>query len=64
LVTVKLLSKNEETKVILCTGAVMQELADKLAKLKITSFIPKHKNNLANEFRCYTNFGDLPIKIN
>ncbi|XP_066250017.1 EEF1A lysine methyltransferase 1 [Euwallacea similis] len=51
--TIKYLSKE---KVILCTGAIMAELANKLLDLQEISFKPKHRNNLANEFRCFTNF--------
>lgn len=34
----------------------MTDLAEKLLGVKKSSFEPKHKNNLANEFCCYTNF--------
>lgn len=34
----------------------MEELAGRVLQLKICSFQPKHKNNLANDFRCYTNY--------
>lgn len=37
-------------------GAVMASLADKLLGLKKSDLEPKHKNNLGNEFWCYTNF--------
>ncbi len=37
-------------------GAIMKELAERLLGTKECKFIPKHTNNLANEFRCYTNF--------
>ncbi|KAJ8977909.1 hypothetical protein NQ317_012410 [Molorchus minor] len=52
-VTVKFLTKG---RIILCTGAVMADLASRLLDLRKTSFKPRHKNNLANEFWCYTNF--------
>ncbi|XP_029500234.1 EEF1A lysine methyltransferase 1 [Oncorhynchus nerka] len=51
--TVKYLAKG---KVLLCTGAIMEEHAEKLMGLKICSFLPKHNKNLANEFRCFTNY--------
>ncbi|XP_050295807.1 EEF1A lysine methyltransferase 1 [Anthonomus grandis grandis] len=58
-VTVKFLTKG---KIILCTGAVMADLAQRLLDLKKTEFQPKHKNNLANEFWCFTNFPlDKPV---
>ncbi|XP_016316409.1 protein-lysine N-methyltransferase n6amt2-like [Sinocyclocheilus anshuiensis] len=53
LLTIKYLTKG---KILLCTGAIMEELAGKLADLKICSFLPKHNHNLANEFRCYVNY--------
>lgn len=34
----------------------MADLAETLLGLKKSSFIPKHKNNLGNEFLCYSNF--------
>lgn len=37
-------------------GAIMENLAQKLLGLKKSSFIPRHKNNLCNEFWCYSNF--------
>lgn len=52
-VTLKYLAKE---RIVLCTGAVMADLADRLLSLKLCKFEPKHENNLANEFRCYANF--------
>lgn len=37
-------------------GEIMEELATKLIKVHKCSFEPKHKNNLANQFACFTNF--------
>ncbi|XP_062313657.1 EEF1A lysine methyltransferase 1 [Osmerus eperlanus] len=51
--TIQYLSKG---KVLLCTGAIMEEPADQLLGLKMCSFLPKHNKNLANEFRCYVNY--------
>ncbi|XP_067889758.1 EEF1A lysine methyltransferase 1 [Heterodontus francisci] len=51
--TVKYLAKG---KVLLCTGAVMEDLAAKLISVKMCKFLPEHNGNLANEFRCYTNY--------
>lgn len=51
--TVKYLTKD---KILLCTGAIMEEHARKLMNLKMCSFLPKHSHNLANEFRCYINY--------
>ncbi|XP_011500102.1 PREDICTED: N(6)-adenine-specific DNA methyltransferase 2 [Ceratosolen solmsi marchali] len=52
-VTVKLLAKNN---IVLCTGAVMNDMAGKLLNVKKCNYAPHHKNNLANEFCCYSNF--------
>lgn len=51
--TIKYLAKD---KIILCTGAVMEDLAKKLLNLEVSSFKPQHNCNLANEFRCYSNY--------
>ncbi|XP_011864411.1 PREDICTED: N(6)-adenine-specific DNA methyltransferase 2 isoform X2 [Vollenhovia emeryi] len=52
-VTIKFLAKKN---IVLCTGAVMAELAERLLDVKKCDFVPGHKNNLANEFCCYSNF--------
>uniref|UniRef100_A0A3P8U658 EEF1A lysine methyltransferase 1 n=1 Tax=Amphiprion percula TaxID=161767 RepID=A0A3P8U658_AMPPE len=51
--TIKHLSKG---KVLLCTGAIMENLAKELLDLKMCSFLPKHNRNLSNEFRCFVNY--------
>ncbi|XP_031827563.2 EEF1A lysine methyltransferase 1 [Nomia melanderi] len=51
--TIKFLAKKN---IVLCTGAVMAECAEKLLNVKICNFVPHHQNNLANEFYCYSNF--------
>ncbi|XP_051170795.1 EEF1A lysine methyltransferase 1 [Leptopilina boulardi] len=51
--TIKSLAKE---KIIICTGAIMKELVEKLLDVKKCEFLPRHKNNLANEFFCYSNF--------
>jgi hypothetical protein len=38
------------------SGGIMEELAKKLLDVHKCSFEPKHKNNLANQFACFTNF--------
>jgi hypothetical protein len=43
-------------KIILCTGATMEELVGRLLSLKTCAFLPHHNKNLANEFRCYANY--------
>ncbi|KAE8749451.1 hypothetical protein FOCC_FOCC003717 [Frankliniella occidentalis] len=59
-ITIELLKKE---KVILCTGAVMQKLAEDLLQLKKSKFTPHHKNNLGNEFSCYSNY-DMDSSMN
>ncbi|XP_017285634.1 EEF1A lysine methyltransferase 1 isoform X1 [Kryptolebias marmoratus] len=51
--TVKYLSKG---KALLCTGAIMENLAKELLDVKMCSFLPKHNRNLSNEFRCFVNY--------
>lgn len=51
--TVKYLSKG---KVLLCSGAIMEDVARKLLDVKMCSFLPKHNRNLSNEFRCFVNY--------
>ena len=44
-------------KIIVCTGQLMKDLLEKCLNLKqCFNFEPKHERNLANEFRCYTNY--------
>ncbi|CAI4224707.1 unnamed protein product [Auanema sp. JU1783] len=58
--TVRLLSR-PDTKIILCTGSIMEEQALKLMGAKRTSFNPQHEKNLANEFACYTNYSPITL---
>ena len=47
----------EHPKIILCTGAIMQNLAKDQYHLKCVHWRPKHQaDRLSNEFRCFTNF--------
>lgn len=48
-------------KIILCTGAVMEELAQKLLHLSPVSFVPEHAKKLANEFKCYANYDAFAV---
>lgn len=50
---IRLLGKD---KIIVCTGAVLKDQVEALLGLKSCIFKPQHKNNLANEFSCYSNF--------
>ena len=55
-VTIRLISK-PDSKVILCTGEVMEELAGKLLNLKMQKFEIKHeRERLSNPFACYANY--------
>lgn len=38
------------------SGEIMEELAIQILDLHKCLFEPKHKNNLANQFSCFTNF--------
>ncbi|KAI5749376.1 hypothetical protein M8J76_006859 [Diaphorina citri] len=52
-VTAKFLAKHD---ILVCTGEIMQDLALRLLGVKKCKFIPRHKNNLANDFACFVNF--------
>ncbi|XP_059468475.1 EEF1A lysine methyltransferase 1 [Neocloeon triangulifer] len=52
-VTIRYLAKD---KILLCTGAVMSDLAQRLLQVRQLDFLPGHRNNLGNEFRCFANF--------
>ncbi|XP_023243018.1 EEF1A lysine methyltransferase 1-like [Centruroides sculpturatus] len=51
--TIKFLAKD---KIILCTGAVMEELAHKLLGVKKCLLKINHEKNLGNKFNCYVNY--------
>ncbi|KAF5278531.1 hypothetical protein FQR65_LT15657 [Abscondita terminalis] len=52
-ITIRFLSKED---IVLCTGATMSDLAYRLLGLTKNAFKPGHRNNLANDFCCYSNF--------
>ncbi|CAL1544506.1 unnamed protein product [Lymnaea stagnalis] len=52
-ITIKFLAKD---KIILCTGAVMADLAKRLLKVIPCKFEPSHVNRLQNSFMCYSNY--------
>uniref|UniRef100_A0A915CQB7 Protein-lysine N-methyltransferase n=1 Tax=Ditylenchus dipsaci TaxID=166011 RepID=A0A915CQB7_9BILA len=54
--TIRVLSKNKETKIIICSGSAIQDLASRLLNASITTFKPEHENNLANDFSSFTNY--------
>ncbi|VDK51764.1 unnamed protein product [Anisakis simplex] len=60
--TVRLLSKGQaskgqaNTKTIICTGAIMQEMVERIFSAHQCTFKPTHQNNLANEFACFANY--------
>lgn len=53
---VRRLCNPSAAKVILCSGGVVAEMADKHMGLKRCDFEPQHERNLANEFGSYANF--------
>ncbi|XP_013396551.1 EEF1A lysine methyltransferase 1 [Lingula anatina] len=57
--TVKFIWKG---KVILCTGEIMEEYVKKYLGAEVCSFMPQHERNLANEFRCYTNYKTVVLE--
>ncbi|KAL4002033.1 putative N6-adenine methyltransferase family protein [Acanthocheilonema viteae] len=54
--TVRLLSRDSATKLLICTGLIMAELIERLFHAHKCKFQPSHKHNLANEFACYANY--------
>lgn len=52
-------TEDSNGRLIVCTGERMESLIHKLygkARIRTTSFEPKHAKGLSNEFRCYANF--------
>jgi hypothetical protein len=49
----------EKHRLLICTGAVMEDLLAASLKVKLVSFVPRHERNLANEFKCYANYETL-----
>ncbi|XP_013780059.1 EEF1A lysine methyltransferase 1-like [Limulus polyphemus] len=58
--TIQYLAKD---KIILCTGAVMEDDARKLLDIQPCNFSPQHARNLGNEFKCFVNFDFDSIEI-
>ncbi|XP_037793081.1 EEF1A lysine methyltransferase 1-like [Penaeus monodon] len=54
-ITIKYLMKTD-AKLILCTGTVLEELADRLLGVKKCKFEIKHDKQLSNPFSCYANY--------
>ncbi|EFO27047.2 N6-adenine-specific DNA methyltransferase 2 [Loa loa] len=54
--TVRLLSRESSTKLLICTGLIMAKLVERLFHAHKCKFQPCHKHNLANEFACYANY--------
>ncbi|KAJ1663667.1 Protein-lysine N-methyltransferase efm5 [Coemansia sp. RSA 1813] len=52
----------DNAKIMIDTGAVMEDLANELAGARITGFYPAHRGGLSNEFRCYSTFEDNNLK--
>ena len=42
--------------VVVCSGAVMEELAMQLLGVWDSGYTPTHTRNLANQFKCYVNY--------
>lgn len=45
-----------DCKVVLCSGYVVREWAEKHLKLELCKFEPEHERNLGNQFSSYANF--------
>lgn len=46
----------ENGKIILNTGSIQRDHAKRYLDLNETNFKPQHRNNLGNEFSCFSNF--------
>ncbi|KAL5009635.1 hypothetical protein ScPMuIL_011940 [Solemya velum] len=58
--TIRFLAKD---KVVLCTGAVMEELAYRLLSVKPCIFVPTHTSGLQNKFSCYCNYDSQLLSL-
>jgi len=58
--SMKYLSKKN---LILCTGAIMEDLAQKLLKLKTCKVQPRHANGLQNKLLFYTNYSTKYLDV-
>uniref|UniRef100_A0A0N5A5I2 Protein-lysine N-methyltransferase n=1 Tax=Parastrongyloides trichosuri TaxID=131310 RepID=A0A0N5A5I2_PARTI len=54
--SLKFLKKDDNSKIILCTGAIMEETAERNLNVKRTKFNPRHSNNLSNDFCSFANY--------
>ncbi|XP_078738085.1 EEF1A lysine methyltransferase 1-like, partial [Lampetra fluviatilis] len=52
-VTARFLARD---KIVLCTGAVMGDVASRELGVRPCCFVPRHQHRLANEFRCFSNY--------
>jgi hypothetical protein len=54
----KIVSKMSKptSKIIMCSGKMVQEWVEKHMNLKLCNFQPEHERNLGNEFASYANF--------
>lgn len=56
--TVALLKREPDVPVILCSGAVMAEHAERLLGLRVIAYRPQHARNLSNPFHCFISYAD------
>uniref|UniRef100_A0A0N5BIB4 Protein-lysine N-methyltransferase n=1 Tax=Strongyloides papillosus TaxID=174720 RepID=A0A0N5BIB4_STREA len=59
--SLKYLLKNDECKILLCTGAIMEETARRNLNVRRTNFNPKHCNNLSNDFCSFANYQTITL---
>lgn len=52
-------AENGQLKLLVCTGAIMEDLLAASLKVRLVKFVPRHERNLANEFKCYVNYDCL-----
>jgi len=55
-ITMRLLARNKETRMIVNTGAVLRDSVRRVLGLNACKFQPTHRVNIMNEFACFTNY--------
>lgn len=54
--TVRYLRRDQNSKIVVCSGLVMGSLIRELWSCKMSKFVPGHAKRLSNDFKCYTNY--------
>lgn len=62
--TIKFLQSTPNPKIIVCSGAVMEEKVWELWSGKECRFQPEHEKGLSNHFKCYVNYTSITTGFN